>query len=344
MARRAGMAQAASDHGEDRDGDGKRRQVGRRDAVEEARQRPRAGQTGGQAEDDADGDQQHAVADDQQEDVAACRRRAPAGCPSRACAARSRTTARRRCRRPRAAARGRRTRRAATRPCARAYSDVPIGLAHRLHVRAPAGSARAPGSRGGCSAIERRRRDRGAHVQRHAGLVILRERQVRDRQRRPRRAPPYLLSRTTPTISRHGPLGPSKLMRLPIGLSPGKVHARGGLVDDDDQRPRSRRPASRKSRPEHERDAERLEEAGADDVRVDRASGSPVTARPPSLGCTGRASSPRPSTWMLSTRPLPPSTRDARDARRLDARQRARPARRPGGRTRAPARGCSAAG
>ena len=60
---------------------------------------------------------------------------------------------------------------------------------------------------------------------------------------------PYLLSRTTPTISRHGPSGPSTLTRWPIGFSSGKCIVAVVSLTMTTGGGGRRRPASPKSRP-----------------------------------------------------------------------------------------------
>ena len=78
----------------------------------------------------------------------------------------------------------------------------------------------------------------------------------------------YLLSRTTPTISRHGPAVPPKLTRLPSGSSAGKCIRANVSFTIDDGRPPSVS-WSLEIAARHERDAERLEEPRPDDVGVD---------------------------------------------------------------------------
>ena len=190
--------------------------------------------------------------------TAAGPRRAPSGCPSRACAGRSRTPARRRCRSPRAAGPGRRTRRAATRPCARRRARCRSSRSSS-GCPAAAGWARAPGSRGGPPATSAPG-GRSAHVERHAGLVVLRQRQVDHRARASSVSVAVLAVAHDAHDLAPRPFRPVEADALAERVRAGEVHA-PRLVHDDHGRPAL---ASRlvEVAAVQQRDAERLEEAG----------------------------------------------------------------------------------
>ena len=128
-------------------------------------------------------------------------------------------------------------------------------------------------------ADERGRWDRRADVQRHAGFMVLRERQVGHRQR-------LFPQRAVLAVANHADnLSPGPVRAIDADPAADRIgvrelHRRGGRVEDDD-----RRPGFHVGVPEvaalHERDAERLEELRSDHVRVDEP--RVVGGRPPAL-------------------------------------------------------------
>ena len=195
------------------------------------------------------------------------RRRAPSGCRSRACAARSRTRARRRRRATPAAARARRTPTAASRPSA-------ARTATRRSSRSSSGcsgTGRLGSMRLDLAADLRHelgRRTGGAHVERDARLVLLRERHVDHRRRRLAERSRTCCPWRCPTISIHGPFAPAPavLKRLPSASSPGKnSFTIVSLTIATSGRPSTSWLVEVAAL--QDRNAERLEEARADDVR-----------------------------------------------------------------------------
>ena len=173
-------------------------------------------------------------------------------------------------------------------------------------------------------APERRRqrpgRHRRAHVERHAGLVVLRQRQVGDRRARSSASDPYLLSRTMPTISRHGPLGPVDADALADRARVGEVHAGRGRVDDDDRRRLLARPRLSKSRPWSRRMPSVSKKRGPTTFALMTRR---VARRPRRRPRTARGRGRRRAPFDVHAEDAAAAAqhRDARDAGRLDARQ-----------------------